>query len=113
MCSAALLRTSFYTVLLQLLLLYTITITTSTQTILDVIRTLTVCVNTGNAAASTAELQQGGEGMCMKGSGVDQLAPRRGATKRRAIPSVCANQQPQSEEEAGKPNCRLVCRRRA
>lgn len=57
--------------------------------------------------------------MCVKGSGVDQLAPRRrGATERRAIPSVhCANQQPQSEEEAGKLNFRehettaLNCRR--
>ena len=30
--------------------------------------------------------------MCVKGSGVDQLAPRRGATERRAIPSVCVCQ---------------------
>ena len=47
-----------------------------------------------------------------RGRWINELAPRRGATKRRVIPPVCANQ-PQSEEEAGELNCPLVCRRRA
>lgn len=97
--------------LLTILYYTTTTTTTSTQTILDVIRTLTVGVNTENAAASTTELlkkEDRGWKVPWSGAKVDrsQQSDSLGAAAR-AIPSVCANRSRRSRLD------RLSCRRHA